>query len=290
MSRYRISVHPAGMVMLAAACLIVPVGRLLPAVVAVVIHEAGHVITMRICAVERCHIEWTPVGFVAKTEGFYLLSPSRRFWIAAGGVLASGVGCLICLLFAANNRFAYELLTANLSLCLFNSLPALPLDGSKMLLALTAKVGLERKAEKLLLCSSYAVAAALCLLGVWSAAVGLLNPTLLLIGPYLAYAGKTSIRESMIGSIQRLEERRKRSEDRLYPVCSYAVVGRPDGAMLLRAVRRCPENAYLLICQMDEATGALVGISTENQIVQNIFQEHEMIAKPHRHTKSDVLQ
>lgn len=279
MSRYRITVHPAGLAALAAACLFVPAGRLLPAVLAVLIHEAGHAAAIGLCGVERCHIEWTPVGFVAQAEGYCLLSPLRRFWIAAGGIMASGAGCLLCLLFAAKSRFAYELLIGNLSLCLFNSLPALPLDGSKMLLALAAKAGKERTTEKILLGISYAAAAALCLLGVWGAAAGAFNPTLLLTGPYLAYAAKISARESSIGAIRRLGERTQRLRDGVYPVCAFAAIGEPDAAALLRAVRSCPESAFLLIHRVDEATGAVDTICSEQQIAQWIFQEHRLVTK-----------
>lgn len=279
MSRYRITVHPAGLVVLAAACLFVPAHRLLSASLAVLIHEAGHAAAIRLCGVERCHIEWTPVGFVAQTEGYDLLSPPLRFWIAAGGVLASGAGCLFCLLFASQSRFVYEMLVANLSLCLFNSLPALPLDGSKMLLALAAKAGLERTTEKILLGISYTAAAALCMLGVWGAAVGVFNPMLLLTGPYLAYAAKISTRESNIGIIRRLGERSRRHREQLYPVCAYAAIGEPDAATLLRAVRRCPENALLLIHRVDEETGTVNAICSEQQIAQRIFQEQKMVTK-----------
>lgn len=290
MSRYRVTIHPAGMAGIAAACLFVPVDKLIPAVLAVVIHESGHVLAMWICGVERCRIEWTPVGFVAQTEGYDRLPAARRFWVAAGGIVASGVGCLVCMLFAGMSHFCYLLLTANLSLCLFNGLPALPLDGSKMLIALAAKAGLERKTERFLLAISYAVAAALCLLGIYGAMAGEWNPLLLLVGPYLAYAAKTSVRDSAIGTIQRLAQKKRLSEEKLYPVCSYVAAGEPGLPELLRAVRKCPENAYLLIHQVDTRSGAVQSISTETQIAQMLFQEHEMISKLHRHGKSDVIQ
>lgn len=275
---------------MAAACLFVPVDKLLPAALAVVIHELGHVLAMRLCGVACCHIEWTPVGFVAQTEGYARLPAKHRFWIAAGGIVASGVGCLVCLLFAGSSRFCYLLLIANLSLCLFNSLPALPLDGSKMLVALAVKVGLERKTERILLAVSYVAAAVLCLLGIYGAIQGIWNPMLLLVGPYLAYAAKTSIHGSAIGTIQRLAEKSSLSAEKLYPVCAYVAAGEPELPELLRVVRKCPENACLLIHQVDAKSGTVQSICTETKIAQKIFQEHEMISKPHGHRKTDVLQ
>lgn len=290
MSKYRVSVHPAGMFGLLAACFFVPVDRLFSAGLAVVLHESGHVIAMRLCGVERCCIEWTPVGFVAQMEGLYLLSAAKRFWIAAGGIAASLFGCLVCLVFAGKSFFFYQMLTFNLSLCVFNGLPALPLDGSKMILAIATKAGVERIVEKLLLAVSYVVSAALSIIGLYSALAGFFNPLLLLTGPYLAYAAKASTRDSTIGMVQRSEMRRYRPGDGLYPACAYVATGEPDRSSLLRVLRECPENAYLLIHRVDAHTGKVSGVVSEKQFLQEIFEEHEMINKPHGHGKTDVLQ
>lgn len=290
MKGFQISVHPAGMLGILAACLFAPVDKLLTAAAAITLHEVGHYIGMFACGIRRCRIEWTPVGFVAHLDGLHKLSASKRFLIAAAGVAASGVCALFCLLFAAKYRFAYEFLQANFSLWLLNSIPAIPLDGSKMLLAVAEKLGWEQNTEKVLLRISYVLAGGLCLLGFYSAWIGSFNPMPVLLGPYLAYAANAATKTGAIAAIRRLEERKNRSSGQLYPVCAFVTSEKPDQTMFLRAARHCPERAYLLIHQIDRTTGLHKCITTEKQVIDSVFQGHEMSSSAHRHSKTDVIQ
>ena len=179
-----------------AKILFLPFDRLLAAAAAIVLHEGSHLLAMAFCGVKRISIEWTPLGFVAQAGSLPLLPVGKRFCIAAAGLGASAAGAAVCLPFAMQHRFAYELLNANLSIGLLNSLPVLPLDGSRILLAAAAKLGVEKGMAKLLLAVSYATSGGVCALGLYSACCGMLRPALCVLGPYLAYAAWRSARES----------------------------------------------------------------------------------------------
>lgn len=290
MRHWRFSIHPAGGVCLLAALLFVPMERLLAAAVAMLLHEGAHLLAMRLCGVIHVSVEWTPLGFVAHAGSYPLLPKQKRLLIAAAGVAASGSAALVCLPFAGRSRFAYELLVNNLSLWLVNSLPLLPLDGSRILLALAAGAGLEEKLEKCLLLFSYLCAAALCALGLYSAFLGSFNPLLVVLGPYLAYAARCSARDSSIRGVRRLERYAARQTGMLYPAKTYVCIGAPTQAAVLRAARQCGENSCLVVHQLEKQSGKLHTTLTEAQLHRFLFQEHEMITAADGHRKMDVVQ
>ncbi len=269
MRHWHFSIHPAGGLCLLGALLFVPLQQVLAAAVAMLLHEGAHLLCMYLCGVTRLFVEWTPLGFVAQAGGFSLLPPRKRLVIALAGVGASGAAALLCLPFAKQSRFVYELLVSNLSLWLVNSLPVLPLDGSRILLALAG--GAEKALEKWLLILSYLCAAALCCLGLYSAMQGCFNPMLLLLGPYLAYAARESTQSSSIRSLRVFDRRQACETNALYPVSAYAAVGVPPLSALLRAVKRCPEGKYLLVHQVDRKSGRICGTLTEAQLHQKLF-------------------
>lgn len=271
MKNWHFSIHPAGVLCLLASLLFVPANRLLAVALAVMIHEGGHLVAMRLCSIRHLEVEWTPLGFVAQAAGFPMLPTGKRLAIAAAGIGASGAAALLCLPFARQVYFAYQLLECNASLLLVNSLPVLPLDGSRVLLALAGKLGWEQKVERLLLLLSYLCSAALCVLGLYSAFQGTFNPLLLALGPYLAYAAHESVHSGGVYTVRRFEQRPGMVPGRLYPARTYAVTGPAEAAQCLRAAGHCPENSCLIVHQVDAVTGAVVCTLTEHQVKKTIF-------------------
>lgn len=289
MRSWRFSVHPAGLIFLLSAVFFYPADKLLAAAAAILLHEGAHLLTMRLCGIKCCTVEWTPLGFVAQAACYSLLEPSRRLCIAAAGLAASATAYLLCLPFASRHQFFFLLATANLSVLLINSLPTPPLDGSRILLAMAAKTGCYRAMERMLLRLSYGMAAAFAALGLYSVLKGIPNFALLLLGPYLAYAAKQSMHASSIDSIRRLECSVQKPGT-IWPASVWASVGEPDRTMLLNALQRCPEGRMMVLHQLDAESGQVCGIHSEKQITSALFSGHELSSKSHRHKKTDVVQ
>ena len=289
MSKWRFSIHPAGGLCLLAGILFLPFDRLLAAAAAIVLHEGAHLLAMALCGVKRISIEWTPLGFVAQAGSLPLLPIGKRFCIAAAGLAASATGAAVCVPFAMQHRFAYELLNANLSIGLLNSLPVLPLDGSRILLAAAAKLGVEKGMAKILLAVSYAASAAVCALGLYSACCGMFRPVLCVLGPYLAYAAWRSARESCTDQLRRLEERNRRAKKSMYPAQVWVSVGEPEPFQLLHALGQCPEEKDLILHRLDPSDGRLHAVQTEKQLMSSLVKEQQIIGAPHGHSITDVL-
>lgn len=112
-------------------------------------HEAGHLLFARLARVRVEAMTATPFGCGIQLGNLYALSPWQTFAVAVGGPLASLQLILIDAALARwgalSPAFALSLLRVTLALLLFNLLPALPLDGGRMLYALTSRwLGRER--------------------------------------------------------------------------------------------------------------------------------------------------
>ena len=110
---------------------------------ALTVHEASHLLAARLAGVRIEKLRLMPFGGAAQPGNLYVLSAGQLFVVAAAGP----AGNLFMLTVTAalahwgilSPTSALLHLRVNLALMLFNLLPALPLDGGRMLYALTQK-------------------------------------------------------------------------------------------------------------------------------------------------------
>ncbi|MBR0367516.1 MAG: hypothetical protein IJH86_03865 [Clostridia bacterium] len=228
--------------------------------VSLICHEAGHLAAARLARVRMDALTVMPFGCALQLGNLYALSPGQVLAVSAGGPMFS-----LLLLFAdgalahwgvLSPALALDLLRVTLMLLLFNLLPALPLDGGRMLYALTVRRLGRDGAARLGAVMGYVVAgclmaATVCL----SLRARRFNLTLPLCAAFILKgvaedraALSEALPASLLGAL--------RARDAPVPVRLYAV---REDCPAIRALRSAaPDSAALYAVYRGEALAALV--------------------------------
>lgn len=191
----RLRVRPAFVIYLASMALLASPACALGAVYALAVHELGHALAARLLGERICTVELAPFGGVMTYAPGY--SPAKGLCgiaLAAAGPLGNelallllGVaarGELLCSLM--NGELLRQMIGANAAMLALNLLPALPLDGGRIVFCAGYYL-FGVSALSLLLCAlGTALGLLLCALAVYGAlALGTLNLSLMIVGGYL---------------------------------------------------------------------------------------------------------
>lgn len=158
----------------------------------VLLHELGHALVARRYGVRTHNIVLTPIGGMANLDGIPA-APRAELAIALAGpavnvVIAAGLALLSAMGFGLGFGLMSALMWANISLALFNLIPAFPMDGGRALRAwLATRMG-KRAATGVAVSLGKVIAIAMAIVGLFT------NPMLLLVAVFVWFAGSAESR------------------------------------------------------------------------------------------------
>lgn len=245
---------------------------------ALFLHETGHLLFLMLFRKTPRQFSLTPFGALMETPPEGTLSPLQSFFIALGGPLFSFLGCAFCLLGFRQAflplQFSLSFFRTNLLLFLFNLLPCLPLDGGRMLQAVLSRFLPGNSVQKALLSLSHLVSLGLVLLSVHSAMQGQYSFAPAFAGAYLMYAAGLEGKRSPLRYYSSLIGRR--SENRLsYPVQQLAVSA---DTPLYALPPRLKEDYYHMLHIVGSDGMQLLGTLGDGDFCSLLMQDSQMTA------------
>lgn len=247
-------------------------GSAAPMILALTIHELSHIAAAKLAHVEITEIRLTPFGGSARMENPYLLPPGRLLFVAAAGSFSNFALILVFSTLAQWNILpvptAALYIHFNLILCLFNLLPALPLDGGRILYSLLAgPLGSQNALQTGIWTGR--LLAALLLLTAFSAGLrcGVWNLTLILASVFIFVSGQDE-REALTQSRAEKLHRLLRRETRPQPARFYQL---DADTKILRAleIMRPRESAWFVLTQGGVPESIVDGRSILEYLLKN---------------------
>lgn len=147
-----VRLHPALPLMLALGVMLGGGARIALLALSLALHEAAHALCALWLKVRVVELELMPFGGAARLENAWAMRPGQLAAVALAGPTLNALLAASALALGSRGFIspwaAWVLLLDNAALCLFNLLPALPLDGGRLVFGLLSEpLGAERAAR-----------------------------------------------------------------------------------------------------------------------------------------------
>ncbi len=268
----RLSVSPFFLIMAAAAMFFGYADMFFIAYLSAFFHECAHIAAARSLRVGISRIEILPFGICGKLGAGFVKNPYKEILIAAAGPLCSGILAL-SLCFVSPKVPELKALCAyavnvNLALLLINLVPALPLDGGRIVKGLISINSGAVRAYNIMLRVSRFPIAVIVAVSVMLLLMNDFNLSLIMIGAFLL--GNLSFEQknlSMISLREMLYYKDALRRDRLCPVIRMAAHSEARAGLFLR---RLGSYKYHIIDVIDD-NGEIIKTVTESQIISALI-------------------
>jgi stage IV sporulation protein FB len=237
-----------------------------------VVHELAHIIAAGACGIVIDEMEILPFGCSARTKSFTGLPPVREMFVAAAGpavsmMLAAGVYFFNKYCFPIS--WAKPLVNVNLAIAAINLLPALPLDGGRILRALLTRYVGNKRATKFCSFSGVFFSAAIVALGVYFAVRGEINYSMFLMAVFLCYAAVKELKSAPYALIRDLTGKKEMLKERhAVGIRSLSALG---SEKLRDVLRELDAGRYNLVYVLDREM-RLTAVLSETDILNGLLK------------------
>ena len=238
----------------------------------VLLHECAHGSAAALLGCAPASIEITPLGALMRLEDEASLPPVKRLVILLAGPVATLLLCWGALMLTRCgllDRYSGQLLfMANVSILLVNLLPALPLDGGRVLALLFSLFLTGNMVRCVMRWLGMALGVGCVVWNIvlcWTA--GGANLSLTCAGCFLLYAASTGTATAALSELRGFMERKLRLERRGRLRCRVVAVMEP--LSLRNAVSALDPSQYTLFLVVQPGTMRCLGYATEEQVISS---------------------
>ena len=266
-------VHPLFPLLLAFYLLSGQTLLIVAAIITLLLHEGGHYFVARQFGLPVSQIELTPFGGAMQIDLAEGVQGPRGVLLASAGILMNSL-CLLASIGllrsgTLTSPFLNHFLLTNLSMLAVNLLPALPLDGGRILLCLISPRITRAKAFRVLLVLGRILAVLLIGYSLFLALHGQYRPLWAIVGCYLIYASALEERHSAARYFAALFARRDHLNDGqalpLQTLCASPQL------TLYSLLPQLQPNAYHRVHLLDEAQNTVLGTIDEAALFRAVL-------------------
>ncbi|MGZ4105972.1 MAG: M50 family metallopeptidase [Tumebacillaceae bacterium] len=271
----KVRIHPLFLLLLIASIAVGMFVQTLVLFTIVVVHELGHIFVAVSYGYKIREMQILPFGGVAKLEhGAMGWNPLHEVAIAIAGPLNNFLMILVGMLLHATGLWSDALtqffIKGNLMIGFFNLLPALPLDGGRILRAATARERGFRAATEVSIRMSYLLATVLIVSGLISLWVGSTNLAFLMLGSFLALSAWELRKQMKVDVIRFLDAKRRDKRKEAVLVRSLAV---PGTTRVRDVIEKFAPDAYHMIYILDGQKNVQTVLGEED-LIHSVFEDN----------------
>ena len=273
--------HPAA-VIVAVYMVAAGYGRLMAVgFVSIMLHEGGHALLSCCFGKPPTDVEITPLGALMRLEDDEALSPSRRLLVLMAGPVTTLMLCYLALSLTQAGWLPWTVgrmvFLCNAAMLFMNLLPALPLDGGRML-ALGLSCFLRQETVRALMRAiGTALGLGCVLLNLWlSWSSGGWNLSLAAAGCFLMYSAGQSTTNHAMSELRDFMDRKSRLECQGTLPCRWVAV--TGDATLRQAVRVLHPRRHTMFC-----------VVRDGSVVQRCFLSEEALISAYLDTPSETI-
>jgi stage IV sporulation protein FB len=238
----------------------------------VLFHELAHTMSALQKGLEIEEVELLPFGGVAKLKGLLKIDPWVEMSIAICGPVFNLIMAVIVYFFYTNEVLKHSLtpflIKTNVYIALFNLIPALPLDGGRVLRSCLALILGYRKATNITVFLGKGLSLFLLLLGIYLINIGEFNPILLLLSPFLFFAAEREKSIYPYYFIKNLSTNSKKLADEA--IEARQIIAKMD-MPARKVLNRLVSNKYHIIVVLDERHRIKYQL-TETQFIEGLIK------------------
>lgn len=278
LGRTEVVLHASLLLYAGYACLCGKAAFFAASTLSILLHEGAHALAGAAMGQPPERIELTPLGAVLRVEDDAKLSPGRRALMLLAGpgmtLLVCGAAILLTRAGLVSVAWGHRLFVSNVSILLVNLLPALQLDGGRLLLLALEHLLPLRTAQRLLRGIGSAISMGLIGLNLCvSWRMGGWNLSLAFAGCCLLYGSAASLTTRAMAEYRFLLERKILLEQKgCLPAAVYAAL---PAQTLRQLVRQLPRGRMCHFVCYEAGSMRLMGVLTEPELLRQYFSAPE---------------